>query len=103
MNRIRITGYWASRSLATAHTHTLTPTARVRSLAQHAVFRAVMLSLDFLFWATKVRQWASRTFGWLWGAAAARRDGFEDEIERSMRSFAKSNFGVDIPENVFEG
>ncbi|KAH9889564.1 atypical/ABC1/ABC1-B protein kinase [Cubamyces lactineus] len=103
VNRIRITGYWASRSLATAHTHTLTPTARVRSLAQHAVFRAVMLSLDLVFWATKVRQWASRTFGWLWGAAAARGDGFEDEIERSMRSFAKSNFGVDIPENVFEG
>ncbi|KAH9846448.1 atypical/ABC1/ABC1-B protein kinase [Lenzites betulinus] len=96
VNRIRITGFWASRSLAT--THSLGLAERIRELAQHIAFLGVMFSIDALFWATRVRQWFARRIG-------RHRDdqGFEDEIERTMRDYAKSNFGVDIPDTVFEG
>ncbi|KAI0363112.1 ABC1-domain-containing protein [Pilatotrama ljubarskyi] len=94
VNRIRITGYWASRSLATSHHMSLS--RRIREMFSHLVFLSVMLTTDVLFWATKVRQWFWRHFG-------RKSESFEDELERTMRDFAKSNFGVDIPENVFEG
>ncbi|CDO68648.1 hypothetical protein BN946_scf184382.g5 [Trametes cinnabarina] len=96
VNRIRITGYWASRSLVTSHPLTLS--ARLRALAQHLVFLSVMLSSDVLFWATRARQWLSRLFGYHRSG-----EGFEEGLERTMRDFAKENFGVDIPENVFQG
>jgi aarF domain-containing kinase len=31
------------------------------------------------------------------------REGFEDELERKMRGIAKSNFGMDIGPNAFQG
>ncbi|EIW54588.1 atypical/ABC1/ABC1-B protein kinase [Trametes versicolor FP-101664 SS1] len=96
VNRIRITGYWASRSLATSPSLGLAE--RARELGRHIVFLAIMFSIDTVFWATRVRQWFAARFGRLRGG-----DGFEDELERTMRDFAKSNFGVDIPENVFDG
>ncbi|KAI0763799.1 atypical/ABC1/ABC1-B protein kinase [Trametes elegans] len=96
VNRIRITGYWASRSLATGHD--LPFRARVRELFQHAFFLAAMFATDVLFWATRARQWFRARF-----LSGRGREGFEDELERTMREFAKSNFGVDIPENAFEG
>lgn len=71
---------------------------RAREFGRHIVFLAIMFSIDTVFWATRVRQWFAARFGRLRGA-----DGFEDELERTMRDFAKSNFGVDIPENVFDG
>ncbi|KAI0629098.1 atypical/ABC1/ABC1-B protein kinase [Trametes polyzona] len=98
VNRIRITGFWASRSLVSAHDLTLTE--RIRELAHHLVFLSVMFSLDALFWWTRVRQWFARRFSLRRGSGG---DGFEDELERTMRDFAKSNFGVDIPDNVFDG
>ncbi|KAL7277893.1 hypothetical protein ACG7TL_008842 [Trametes sanguinea] len=114
VNRIRITGYWASRSLLTPHPLSPTPSpsslslisrralaARLRALAQYLVFRAVMLSSDVLFWAARTRQWLARVV--LRRAGAGSGDGFEDGLERTMRDFAKENFGVDIPENVFDG
>ena len=94
MNRIRITGNWASRSLVTSQ-H-LTFALRLREAFQHLFYLSVMLSIDVLFWASKVRQWVAHRLG---------REGesFEDELERSMRNFAKSNFGIDVPQGVFDG
>lgn len=61
------------------------------------VFRSAMISLDIVFWASKARQWVmSRFFG-------RYAEGFEEELERSMRGFAKSNFGVEVSADVFEG
>lgn len=94
MNRIRITGYWASRSLVTAPQLTLT--GRLRELGKHLVFLSVLFSIDVLFWATQVRQW-------LWLKLGRKGENFEDGLERSMRDFAKSNFGIDVPDNVFDG
>ena len=94
VNRIRITGYWASRSLVTSPK--LTIKDRLREIVSHVVFLSVMFSIDMAFWATKVRQW-------LWHKLGRKGDSFEDELERSMRHFAKSNFGIDVPEGVFDG
>jgi aarF domain-containing kinase len=57
-----------------------------------------MLSLDFAFWMARARQW-------IWGVLGLGREGmgFEDEIERSMRGLAKSNFGMDISADAFDG
>ncbi|EIW51448.1 uncharacterized protein TRAVEDRAFT_54565 [Trametes versicolor FP-101664 SS1] len=96
VNRIRITGYWASRSLATSPS--LGFAERACELGRHIVFLTIMFSIDTVFWATRVRQWLAARFGRLHGAG----NGFEDELERTMRDFAESNFGIDIPENVFD-
>ncbi|KAI0665718.1 ABC1 family-domain-containing protein [Trametes maxima] len=100
VNRIRITGDWAARSLLRAHAHdvSLSPARRLSELVSHALFRAVMFTSDVLFWIARARQWFWRHFG-----SGHRGEGFEDELERTMRNFAKANFGVDIPQNVFEG
>ncbi|RDX40175.1 atypical/ABC1/ABC1-B protein kinase [Lentinus brumalis] len=94
VNRIRITAYWASRSLVTSRQLSLAQ--RLREAWNHVVFLSVMFSIDVLFWGTRVRQWVARMLG-------RRGESFEDELERSMRNFAKSNFGLDMPEGAFEG
>ena len=95
VNRIRITGYWASRSLVTSPK--LTIKDRLRELVSHVVFLSVMFSLDVLFYATRVRQWLARRLG------RASAVSFEDALERSMRDFAKSTLGIDVPAGVFAG
>ncbi|KAI0645341.1 ABC1 family-domain-containing protein [Trametes meyenii] len=102
VNRIRITGEWAARSLLRAHARdvALSPVRRLRELVSHALFRAVMFTSDVLFWIARARQWFWRRFG---SGRVHGGEGFEDELERTMRNFAKANFGVDIPQNVFEG
>lgn len=94
VNRIRITAYWASRSLV--NSPSLSLTQRLRELVNHLAFLSVMFSLDVLFWATKVRQWVAHRLG-------RKGESFEDELERTMRNFAKSNFGLDVPQGAFEG
>lgn len=54
-----------------------------------------MLSIDLAFWTNKVRQWIRRMLG-------KSSLGFEDELERTMRGFAKSAFGVDVAPGVFD-
>ncbi|KAH8096780.1 ABC1 family-domain-containing protein [Cristinia sonorae] len=94
VNRIRITGHWASRSLATDSQ--LTFGRRIQEYGRHLIFLSVMFAVDIAFWTSKLRQWFRRRMGWS-------SEGFEDELERTMRGIAKSNFGVDIAENAFEG
>ena len=68
------------------------------------VFRAVMLTLDFSFWK-------SRFLGWFrnlrakfhLGGRVSRNGGFEDELERTMRDFAKDNLGINVGEGAFAG
>ena len=49
-----------------------------------------------MFYATRARQW-------VWHILGRTSQSFEDELEASMRKFAKSNFGLDVPAGVFEG
>lgn len=94
VNRIRLTGEWASRSLAIDPK--LAVTERLREDVGYLLFRVVMASIDIIFYYTRLRQWVSLLFGW-------NTRSFEDELERTMRGFAKDNFGVEITEAAFEG
>ena len=88
VNRIKITGFWASRALA--ESPDLGWAARARNLGRHFVFRLVMLSSDAVFWWSKLRQWL--------GVG----QGMEDDMEAQMRVIAK-DMGVDLNHKVFEG
>ncbi|PCH36739.1 ABC1-domain-containing protein [Wolfiporia cocos MD-104 SS10] len=94
VNRIRITGYWASRSLTEAPNLTLSE--RLHEHQRYTIFRLVLLTIDLAFLWSQFKQWLRARMG-------LRGEGFEDELERTMRGFAKSNFGIDMPEQAFEG
>ncbi|KAL6304993.1 ABC1-domain-containing protein [Sparassis latifolia] len=94
VNRIRITGSWASRSLT--ELPNLSWRQRVREYLRYLTFLAVTWSIDVAFWISKVRQWTRVRLG-------LKGEGFEDELERTMRGFAKTNFGVEIAADAFEG
>lgn len=89
VNRIKMTGTWASRSLVDSKD--LSFSERVVNGWRHLLFRFVMFSSDIVFYTSMVRQWFG--FG----------DGMEDDIERQMRSLAKDQFGVELQASVFEG
>ena len=94
VNRIRITGTWASRSLAWNPSQPFAQ--RLREYANYIGFRLVMFTIDCAFWASKLRQWVHMKLG-------QSSEGFEDELERSMRGYAKNTFGVEIADDVFQG
>lgn len=99
VNRIKITAYWASRSLVT--THERSSLAWWRRFDAHEfwrdlLFRTAMFSLDVVFWVSKIRQRVRALLGLTNG-------GFEDELERSVRGFARSAFGVEVGPGAFEG
>jgi len=81
VNRIKLTGLWASRALVD-DPH-LTFKERMKFLGGHMVFRTVLLGSDVYFWYSKVRQWLG-----LGG-------GMEDELENQMRVLAKG-MGVEL-------
>lgn len=90
VNRIKITAYWASRSLVT--THERSSLARWRRFDAHEfwrdlLFRTAMFSLDVVFWVSKIRQRVRALLGLTNG-------GFEDELERSVRGFARDRKSV---------
>lgn len=94
VNRIRITGYWASRSLATRPY--ISFGARIREYVRYTTFLSVMFSIDIAFWTTKFRQWILQKVG-------VQSPSFEDELEKTMRGFAESNLGLRISPSAFEG
>lgn len=65
-------------------------------LWRDVLFRTAMFSLDIVFWVSKIRQRVRALLGLTNG-------GFEDELERSVRGFAKSAFGVEVGPGAFEG
>lgn len=94
VNRIKITGFWASKALT--RSPDLTFGRRLREYWGYTVFRGVMVSLDVMFWVTRVRQWVSAKLGrYSWN--------FEDEFERGMQAFTKSNLGIEYNNAAFKG
>ena len=88
VNRIKITGNWASRSLVDSPD--LSFGEKVKNFGRHLIFKVVILSSDLVFYGAKIKQF----FGM--------GGGMEDELEAQMRHMAK-DFGVDLNHNVFEG
>jgi aarF domain-containing kinase len=89
VNRIKLTGTWASRALVDSPD--LSMAERFTNGWRHLIFRFVMLGSDFVFYGAKLRQWLG-----LGG-------GMEEEMERQLRSIAKDTFGVELQHSVFEG
>ncbi|WPG98665.1 Hypothetical protein R9X50_00145800 [Acrodontium crateriforme] len=88
VNRIKITGTWASRALAESSESSVT--ARWREYGRHLFFRVVLVSTDFVFYFSKVRQFLGLG------------KGMDDDIEESMRKMAGS-MGVELQHGVFDG
>lgn len=88
VNRIKISGLWASRALA--ESKDLPLRERWSNWIKHLRFRVVLVLSDVVFLWTRVKQF----FG------AGR--GMEDEIEERMKVMAK-DFGVDLNHSLFEG
>ena len=88
VNRIKITGNWASRSLVDSPD--LSYREKFQNLGRHLLFKVVLLGSDVYFYFAKVKQ--------LFGAGR----GMEDDMERSMAAMAKG-FGVELNHDVFEG
>ena len=88
VNRIKITGNWASRSLV--ESPDLTYGEKLKNLGRHLIFKFVLFSSDFVFYGSKIKQF----FGM--------GGGMEDDIELQMKHMAK-DFGVELNHSVFEG
>ncbi|EIN08686.1 ABC1-domain-containing protein [Punctularia strigosozonata HHB-11173 SS5] len=94
VNRIKITGLSASRALTTSPG--LRFTERLHEYWRYLIFRTVMFSLDVAFQASRFRQWWRQKLGFA-------SEGFEDELERTMRGIAKRDFGLEISHAAFQG
>jgi aarF domain-containing kinase len=88
VNRIKITGLWASRALI--ESKDLSAGERWTNWVKHLRFRCVIAISDVWFFWSKVRQWV--------GVGG----GMEDDIEAHMRSMAK-DMGIELNHGVFEG
>lgn len=87
VNRIKITGNWASRSLV--ESPDLSFGEKAKNFGRHLLFKFVLFSSDVYFYAAKVKQ--------LFGGG-----GMEDDMEASMKRIAK-DFGVELNHGLFEG
>jgi aarF domain-containing kinase len=88
VNRIKITGNWASRALS--EDKHLTFAERWKYYGSHLVFKLVLLASDAYFYYAKFKQ------------AFGRGQGMDDDIEQHMKKMA-SDYGVDLNHSVFEG
>ena len=88
VNRIKITGNWASRSLV--ESQELSYSEKAKNLGRHLLFKVVIFGSDVFFYASKFKQF--------FGAGG----GMEDEMEVQMKKIAK-DFGVELNHSVFEG
>lgn len=75
VNRVKITGLWASRALAEGPD--LSFGQRWKEYGKHLLFRGVLFGTDFVFWWSKLKQWV--------GVGK----GMDDDIEEHMRKMAE--------------
>lgn len=88
VNRIKLTGAWASRSLV--DDRNLSFSERFLNGWRHLLFKFVLFTSDIFFYTSKVRQWLGKG------------NGMDDDLENQMRFIAKDQFGVELQSSVFE-
>ncbi|KAI4095088.1 MAG: hypothetical protein LQ339_007351 [Xanthoria mediterranea] len=88
VNRIKIMGNWASRSLVDSPD--LSYGAKLVNLGRHIVFKFVMFGTDVVFYSTKIAQFLGR------------KSNLEDDMEASMKKMA-GDMGFELNHRVFEG
>lgn len=64
----------------------MTLVQRLWGYYNHFIFKSVLFTTDLAFWYARVKQWVT----------GREDEGFEDVLEKSMRAFAKTNFGLEI-------
>jgi aarF domain-containing kinase len=89
VNRIKITGLWASRALV--ETPGLSFKDRFTNFCRHMLFRFSLFMSDMVWWTARLRQMVGRG------------QGMEDDIEEQMKSMAKRDFGVELNHQLFDG
>jgi aarF domain-containing kinase len=89
VNRIKITGVWASRALV--ETPELPLGERFANFWRHMLFRLSLLASDLVWWTSRFRQMTGKG------------QGMEDDIEEQMKRMAKSEFGVELNHELFDG
>ncbi|KAK5063075.1 hypothetical protein LTR84_005151 [Exophiala bonariae] len=88
VNRIKITGNWASRALT--ENRDLSFSERWKFYGSHLMFKVVLFATDAFWWYS----WLKQRFG--------KGKGMDDEMEEQMRKMMK-DYGVEMNHNVFEG
>lgn len=88
VNRIKITGSWASRALS--EDMNLPWSERWRFYGSHLIFKLVLAATDVVFYVSKLRQYLG--IG----------KGMDDDIERQMKKMAQ-DAGFELNHSVFEG
>ena len=88
VNRIKITGNWASRALT--EDPNLPWRERWRNFGSHIVFRFVLLASDAYFYFSKFKQFLGRG------------KGMDDDMDEAMRKMAKE-YGIEMQHGVFDG
>jgi aarF domain-containing kinase len=88
VNRIKMMGEWASRSLF--QDPNLPLRQRAINIWQHLLFKAVLFLSDVAFYFFRLKQ------------LLGRGGGMEDEVEARLKDVAKE-FGVELQHDVFEG
>lgn len=103
VNRVKITGFWASRSQI--RNTNLSFVERVKEWWHDLVFRTVMFSLDVAFWKAKFVIWfiGLQVRLHLRDAGTKGPLGLEEELEKTMRGLAKNSLGIDVAQNAFAG
>jgi len=88
VNRIKMMGEWASRSLF--QDPNLPLRQRVVNIWDHFLFKVVLFMSDVAFYFFRLKQ------------LLGRGGGMEDEVEARLKDVAKE-FGVELQQDVFEG
>lgn len=88
VNRVKIMGEWASRSLF--QDPNLPLGQRMNNAFRHILFKVVMTASDIAFYFFRITQWLG-----LGG-------GMEDAMERQMKNMAQ-DYGIELQHGVFEG
>ena len=88
VNRIKITGNWASRALT--EDPNLPWTERWCNYGNHIVFRFVLLATDAYFYFSKFKQFLGKG------------KGMDDDMDEAMRKMAKE-YGIEMQHSVFDG
>ncbi|SPQ19699.1 ee82cb63-66d1-461e-b8a2-fb2e883328e0 [Thermothielavioides terrestris] len=88
VNRIKMMGEWASRSLF--QDRNLPWRQRAINIWQHLLFKAVLFLSDVAFYFFRLKQ------------LLGRGGGMEDEVEARLKTVAKE-FGVELQHDIFEG
>ncbi|KAF7187586.1 ABC1 family protein lscO [Pseudocercospora fuligena] len=88
VNRVKITGYWASRALTEDRDATVGQ--RWKEYGRHLLFRFVLFGTDIWFYYAKLRQ------------VLGIGKGMDDDIEESMKKMAEG-MGVELQHGVFDG